>query len=273
METQDLASISPDELMRRIENYAFDERLPKQVNDRMACRKFALETARSHVGGSNERDCLVLARRMDEFMREHWAYEALRDAAGSALQIACLDTPDGQDPLPKATRMFSFLLTGAVAVAQPAGAASSPASPADGNAHAAISTGDAEPSIGVVVALENQFSPLIETALTDVVLDLRRTWITPGPARFWHQLCLIRKVAGNDLDKRVIRTLIDGFCQFSDLLCGFEVFVRELERGGLVTEERLLSLEQLLVQRRHFFSDEVEVPQADQLGNDAGRHA
>jgi hypothetical protein len=117
---------------------------------------------------------------------------------------------------------------------------------------------------------KNGFSPLVEAGLTDVVRRLRTAWLI-GPAQLWDEVYPICKVPLGDLDKRVAVELRDGFLQFSQLLAGFEILRLELEHGGVVREQSVLGLEQLFVQGRHTFGDEVEVADPDHgLGHVAG---
>jgi len=116
---------------------------------------------------------------------------------------------------------------------------------------------------GAVEVPQRHLSPIVEARLAEVVHRLRSDWLF-GCARKWGDVCAIREVAGSDLDKHVATTLARGFFQFSQFLAGFEVLVLELKHSGVVSEQCLLSLEQLIVESRNPFRDQVEVPDPEQ---------
>lgn len=120
-------------------------------------------------------------------------------------------------------------------------------------------------------ALEHHLSPVVEARLADVVRRLRGSWLA-GPAQLWSGIHPVRELAETEVDQRVSGALARGFLQFSQFLAGFEVLLLELEHRGVVSEQRLLSLEQLIVQGRHFFRDEIEVAQADHGHGDVLRN-
>lgn len=104
-------------------------------------------------------------------------------------------------------------------------------------------------------ALQHRLDPLVEARLTDVVHRLRKTWIG-GPADLWTDIHTVREASVSDVDKRVTTTLARGFFQFSQFLAGFEVLALELKESGIVCEQSLLGLEQLLHDSGCFFADE-----------------
>jgi hypothetical protein len=125
-------------------------------------------------------------------------------------------------------------------------------------AHRATELGAAE---GLLKSLQHDLAPLspvVEARLTDVVQRLRASWLA-GPAGLWGDIHPICKLAGSDLDKRVATTLRQGFFQFSQLLCGLEVLLLKSKELGVVSEESLLGLEQLVVKSGDFRGDEIAV--------------
>ena len=114
----------------------------------------------------------------------------------------------------------------------------------------------------VHAAVEHRLDPFVQARLADVVHRLRASWLA-GPALLWGDVHPIRKLAGTDLDQRVATALARGFLQFSQLLAGFEVLVLELKQGGVVSEKRILGIEQLLNESTCRFVDEGRIPYPD----------
>ena len=129
--------------------------------------------------------------------------------------------------------------------------------------HLANGTLQAARGAHVEPALQHRLSPIVETRLTQVVHGLRASWLA-GPAQFWGDVHPIREMSLGECEQRIATTLACGFLQFSELLAGFEVLVLQLEQSGVVREQSILHLEQLIVQGRRFFRDQVEVPYSDQ---------
>lgn len=113
----------------------------------------------------------------------------------------------------------------------------------------------------VDAALEHHLSPLIEAPLADVMKSLRAAWLR-GPALCWGDVHPIRELARSDLDKRVAFLLIQGFLKCSNFFSILELFVRELDEHGLVSEQRLLGLEQLVCNFKYGVGHEFEVAYA-----------
>jgi len=90
-----------------------------------------------------------------------------------------------------------------------------------------------------------------------MVLMLRDFWIALPASIGVHHVC---ESAVSDIDKRIASLLRDGFSEFSQLLCGLEVIVLELQQHGVVSEQALLSSEKLLVDLRDSRSRLVEIP-------------
>lgn len=107
-------------------------------------------------------------------------------------------------------------------------------------------------------ASEHRFDPLVEARLTEVVQRLRASWLA-GPALLWGDVHAIREMPISNVDKRVATTLASGFLQFSQFLAGFEVLTLELKKSGVVSEQSLLCMEQLLHDGRCFFTDECPI--------------
>lgn len=119
----------------------------------------------------------------------------------------------------------------------------------------------------VVLALQHRFDPLVEARLANVVHRLRSSWIA-GPAEMWADVHSIRELPLSQFEKRVATTLASGFFQFSQFLAGFEMLALQLQESGIVSEQSLLGLEQLLQQGGGFFVDECCVPdRAQPLGD------
>ncbi|CAG2129254.1 hypothetical protein LMG26411_00145 [Cupriavidus numazuensis] len=87
---------------------------------------------------------------------------------------------------------------------------------------------------------------LVEAGLADVVLGLRRDWIT-GLGKYWSGICAIDMAAGTELEKRIATALRYGFFHYAQLLCGLEVLLLQLEELGVVREQTVLGLEELFV--------------------------
>jgi len=124
--------------------------------------------------------------------------------------------------------------------------------------HETGSAGVACPPAGTVesvVALKDdqgRFSRPVEALLTDVVIDLRKSWIA-GPAGCWTRIYSIRDIASTDLDKRVSAALYEGFFHFSQFLGCLEVLLLQCEQGSAKFEETLLGVEQHFVHGSHYF--------------------
>lgn len=118
-------------------------------------------------------------------------------------------------------------------------------------ASGALPVGDASHSIS---ALQDRLSLSwpIEALLADVVIRLRSSWVA-GPAKCWAGIHPISELASTELDKRVATALCEGFSQFSQFLCGFEVLMLQRVNGSREFEETLLGIEQLFVHGPNYF--------------------
>lgn len=113
----------------------------------------------------------------------------------------------------------------------------------------------------LALAPEHGFDPLVEAKLAQVVQRLRAAWLA-GPALLWDDIHPIHKVARSELEKRIAGTLAGGFAQFSQLLCGFEVLLLQLQQLRVVREQTLLGIEQLGVQLGDGVGHQVEIAHA-----------
>lgn len=132
-------------------------------------------------------------------------------------------------------------------------------SSADGCLTSGAMPNRADPAIAS--ALEHHLSPLVEAALADVMKSLRAGWLR-GPAICWGDVHPIRELARSDLDKRVAFLLIQGFLKCLNFFSILELFARELDEHGLVSEERLLGLEQLVCDFKYGVGHKFEVAYA-----------
>lgn len=131
---------------------------------------------------------------------------------------------------------------------------------ADGTSESVVDTHD--PS-----ALKNHRPTNGETGLADVMGSLIDSWLT-GPSRVVSEIAAQRNRTAGERDQRVFGALIDGCLQFQIFLLQLGQIRLELQKGGVVSEQSLLRLEQLLQKGGGFFVDEVGVSGCTQsLGN------
>lgn len=122
----------------------------------------------------------------------------------------------------------------------------------------------ADDVLGRRMETQDGFSPLgaVEAGLADVVLRLRRDWISVMGAS-WPSICAVGEAARDDFEQRVASLLREGFFSFGQLLCGLEVVLLERQKLGIVREEAVLGVQQrgihLADLRRHL----VEVSKAE----------
>lgn len=102
----------------------------------------------------------------------------------------------------------------------------------------------------------------VEARLTEVSARLRSAWLS-GPALLWGDIHPISECARNDLEKRIAMALREGFFNFSQLLCGFEVLLLQIHETGVVSEKTLLGIEKLFVHRDDHAIEHVCVPDRD----------
>lgn len=121
--------------------------------------------------------------------------------------------------------------------------------------------------LGAVEDAAHKYGPLaanVEARLADVVWRLQVLWVL-GPAQMWGEVCprAQDEHMGGDLEKRVLAVLGEGFFRFSQFLAGCEYLLLEGEEFGVVREETVLRLEQLLVDLGNGCGKGVEVPNAN----------
>lgn len=128
------------------------------------------------------------------------------------------------------------------------------------------------PAVGefVLPGAEHHLSPAAEAALAHAMAGFCGAW-RDGPAKTWGLVHSQRKVAGTEFDQRVSRALVQCFFQANNLVCALEMLRLELQECGVVSEQSILRVEQLLHEPSCCFVDEVAVPHAYQrLGNVLG---
>ena len=89
---------------------------------------------------------------------------------------------------------------------------------------------------------------LVETPLADIVRRHRAAWIA-GIGAMHLDTCprAINAYAGSQLEKRVLAALGEGCFRFSQFLASFEYLVLQGQELGVVGEEAVFRLEELLV--------------------------
>lgn len=111
------------------------------------------------------------------------------------------------------------------------------------------------------VLLQHRFDPLCEAWLTDVVHRLLP--LRDFVARNYAGVALKSKSPVGDLDQRVSSALGNLLLQFSQAVCHAEVVLLEGMQLGVVREETVLCLEQLVVDLTHRQSKLIEVSKPD----------
>lgn len=111
-------------------------------------------------------------------------------------------------------------------------------------------------------SFEHHLDPLVEARLANIVQRLRASWIA-HMAFHWGDIHTIHEDACGEFEQRITTLLRQGFFKFGQLLCGFELLVLQSKQLGLVSEESVLGLEQLVVQFSDLGRDFVEIPDAN----------
>lgn len=124
---------------------------------------------------------------------------------------------------------------------------------ADGANEAVVGSHDA-------AAAKNDGLPAAEAGLADVVRRLIDAWNT-GPGLLVGGIAAQRKFSTGEFDQRVFAALIEGSLQFQIFLLQLGQVRLELQKTGVVSEQSLLRLEQLLQKRRSSLVDECGVSQ------------
>lgn len=136
-----------------------------------------------------------------------------------------------------------------------------------GKLNVGVADGAVPPSddvLGRRMETQDSLAPIgaVEAGLTDVVLRLRRDWISVMGAS-WPSICAVGEAARDDFEQRVASLLREGFFCFGQFLCGLEVVLLERQKLGVVCEETVLGVQQRGVHladlRRHL----VEVSKAE----------
>lgn len=116
-------------------------------------------------------------------------------------------------------------------------------------------------SAGGLLAHQNRLSPDIEARLAQEVMGTRHS--LPISA-----LTAIYEDASGEFDKLVAASVLQHFLSESQTLFGFSQFFLESYQLRLMREQRILSLEDLVIELRNGGRQRVEVPNADgSLGN------
>ena len=126
-----------------------------------------------------------------------------------------------------------------------------------------------------VVFLQNRLDALGEAWLADVVVRLRDMSRIAGGELYLRVDAKHKGPIGN-LDQRVATAIRKFLLQFSQSVCHAEVLLLESLELGVVSEETVLRLEQLVVDRRNRGGEGIEVAQrqgglADIPGSANGR--
>lgn len=115
-----------------------------------------------------------------------------------------------------------------------------------------IATGASQQGhVGVaVVPQHGQLSPYVEARLTDVVGRLRSAWVKDC-AVLWADIYPISKLTLTCLDEHVVLALREKFVGFSQFVVGLEHLLLQAKQLGVVREEGLLSLQELVIHPRN----------------------
>lgn len=112
--------------------------------------------------------------------------------------------------------------------------------------------------VSVGAGLQDDLCPGVVAGLAKVVVGLRASW-TVGPGLLWGQVCAVDDDATTKVEKLIAGLLRESFLEFSQLLCGFEVLVLQLQQHDVVREQTLLGCQQFLVDLSDRNSRLVEV--------------
>lgn len=108
------------------------------------------------------------------------------------------------------------------------------------------------------VPLQNDSATFGKTGLANVVGGILDAWIA-GPGLVVAGIAAQRKVTTTNLDQRVFAALIKGCLHLQIFFLHLGKLRLELQKSGVVSEQTLLSLEQLLHEGSGFFVDECGV--------------
>lgn len=118
-----------------------------------------------------------------------------------------------------------------------------------------------------VLEPQDDLSPPIKALLTNVVQGLRRDWLASSALR-WDQLYPISELANTRLEKHITSFLRELFCSYSQLIGGIEMHLLQIEQGGVVREEALLRLKQLVIHPRDLASYQCGIAHRQRVAAD-----
>lgn len=112
------------------------------------------------------------------------------------------------------------------------------------------------------VEVQDHLPASVKTRLTQVMQRLVCTWYNGG------QLCItdfqaIRELANTDLEKRVSAALVHSLLHISQFITCVGILAVKIEKGGVVSEERVLNFEQFAVHLRELTRHLIPVAQLD----------
>lgn len=115
---------------------------------------------------------------------------------------------------------------------------------------------------GVEVELQDHLAPGVEARLTQVMHRLVCNWFDGGLSCAT-DFQAIRELASADLEQRISTALVKSILEVSQFITCVGILAVHLEQGRLVSEERILSLEQFAIHLRQLTRQLVEVTQLD----------
>lgn len=121
-----------------------------------------------------------------------------------------------------------------------------------------------------LVRLQSDCAPLGKAWLADVVGSVIDAWLS-GPDRVVRRFTAQRDSAASELDQRVFGALIDGCLEFQIFLLQLGQIRLELQKSGVVSEQSVLRLEQLVQKRGGSLLDEGFVANRAQALGDVAR--
>lgn len=117
----------------------------------------------------------------------------------------------------------------------------------------------------LILELKNEFLPLIETSLAEIVAGFDGAGTAFARMGAW--LPLVHEDSLSELEKRVVLALGSHSLQLGQFLVCLGQLALEFRKSGSVDEEALLSLEQLIVHASQSRGTRIEVPQANGGGD------
>jgi len=123
---------------------------------------------------------------------------------------------------------------------------------------------------GILESQNTLYPNAVETLLTDVVQGLRQDWLATSAKR-WGQIYPISELANPGLEKHIATFLSELFCSYSQLIAGLEMYLLEVQKGGVMREQALLSLQQLVIHPRDLASYQDGVAHRQRIAADLHR--